>query len=126
MKFSFEMDSEDNDNGWLKENIASIFQTLVFAIVVLLVLITVIRPIALKAFEIRKINENKNLEAGDNGGNLNLSIDEKELLDFDMDTSERSIDYKASFDMLNKVKKVVDSNPQDLLNVLRKWLNEGG
>ncbi len=125
MKFSSEIDSEDNDNGWLKENIASIFQTLVFAIVVLLVLITVIRPIALKAFEVRKINENKNLSAGDHGANLNLSIDEKELLDSDTGTSERSVDSKISFEMLNKVKKVVDSNPQDLVNVLRKWLNEG-
>jgi len=46
-----------------------------------------------------------------------------------MGTSERSADSKASsersFEMLNKVKKVVDSNPQDLVNVLRKWLNEG-
>jgi len=27
----------------------------------------VIRPIALKAFEVRKINENKNIAAGDGG-----------------------------------------------------------
>ena len=128
MKFSSELDSDDDDTGWLRENLSSVFQTLVFAIVVLLVLITVIRPIALKAFEVRKIGERNQLGLGGEGfNNLNLSLDENGVFDPGLVATENIADSKkvVADIMLNKVSKVVDSNPQDLVNVLRKWLNEG-
>jgi flagellar M-ring protein FliF len=128
MKFSSELDSEDDDNGWLRENLSSVFQTLVFAIVVLLVLITVIRPIALKAFEVRKIGERNQLGVGGEGfNNINSPLDENGVFDPDLVFTENVADSKkvVADIMLNKVSKVVDSNPQDLVNILRKWLNEG-
>jgi flagellar M-ring protein FliF len=127
MKFSSELDSEDDDNGWLRENLSSVFQTLVFAIVVLLVLITVIRPIALKAFEVRKIGERNQLGVGGEGfNNINSPLDENGVFDPDLVFTENVADSKkvVADIMLNKVSKVVDSNPQDLVNILRKWLNE--
>ena len=128
MKFSSELDSDEDDTGWLRENLSSVFQTLVFAIVVLLVLITVIRPIALKAFEVRKIGERNQLGVGGEGfNNINSPLDENGVFDPDLVFTENVGDSKkvVADIMLNKVSKVVDSNPQDLVNILRKWLNEG-
>ena len=133
MKFSSELESDNNDTGWLKENLSSLFQTLVFAIVVMLVLITVIRPIALKAFEVRKLGAgdqaynvglNNNL-AGFNNSNLspeNGEFSSSDMLTGEFPTAEKKI---ISDIVVQKVSKVVDANPQDLINVLRKWLNEG-
>ena len=133
MKFSSELESDDNDTGWLKENMLSLFLTLVFAIVVMLVLITVIRPIALKAFEVRKLGAgdqaynaglNNNL-AGFNNSNLsseNGEFSSSDMLTGEFPTAEKKI---ISDIVVQKVSKVVDANPQDLINVLRKWLNEG-
>ena len=126
MKFSSELEPDDHDEGWLREQLPSLFQTLVFAIVVLLVLITVIRPIALKAFEVRKVDgvdpsgsmEFNNFNSSDAGSSSMIS---------DPLAGEYPADAKkiVSEIVTQKVSKLVESHPQDLVNVLRKWLNEG-
>ncbi len=128
MKFSSELEPDEGDSGWLKDNLPSLFQTLVFGVVLLLVLITVIRPIALKAFEIRKTGD---LDSSNNKefGGFNLQSDNEASMAMISDplTGEYIADKKkeASDLTIQKVSKIVDSHPQDLVNVLRKWLNEG-
>jgi flagellar M-ring protein FliF len=139
MRFSSELDSFDEDNmEWLREELPSLFQTIVFAIVVLLVLITVIRPIALKAFEIKKTDELFNEVGADvlgvpkgsmsstpgmampSGGqdampgSLNVAVAD----------GQDGNNTEAKVNPIKKVNEIVESNPQELVNILRKWLNE--
>ncbi len=132
MKFSSELDPfGDDDSDWIKEELPGLFQTLIFAIVVLLVLITVIRPIALKAFEVRKaddLNGDDSL-AGMEGGIPGVpgvagSVPNAIMsLPADGETPEAS---PSKVDPILKVNEIADTSPQDLVNVLRKWLNEEG
>ncbi|MEM6338904.1 MAG: flagellar M-ring protein FliF C-terminal domain-containing protein, partial [Pseudomonadota bacterium] len=135
MKFSAELDPfGDDDSDWIKDELPGLFQTLIFAIVVLLVLITVIRPIALKAFEVRKSEEydgEGGLEGADiaasvsgvpgaPGGAVPNAVTTPPVDGEALETSAPKIDPVV------KVNEIADSSPQDLVNVLRKWLNEDG
>lgn len=132
MKFSSELDPfGEDDSDWIKEELPKLFQTLIFAIVVLLVLITVIRPIALKAFEVRKVDEGaedglEGFEAGSKGaqavaqpsglGAKALAVPPVEGAD-----QETAI---PRINPVTKINEIASSSPQDLVNILRKWLNE--
>ena len=122
MKFSSELDIiGDDDSDWLKEELPNLFQTIIFAIVVLLVLITVIRPIALKAFEVRQTGEENNevLEMGADGMPITSSMGS--MVDVQTE-DEESIENKVG--SIFRINRIADSSPQDLVNVLKKWLNE--
>jgi flagellar M-ring protein FliF len=136
MKFSSDLDSmEVDDSDWIKEELPGLFQTLIFAIVVLLVLITVIRPIALKAFDVRKADE-----PGEDGFDGLPAVSGASPALPGTPAAQMLVDVPAGpalegktpdpgpakIDPIIKVNEIADSNPQDLVNVLRKWLNEGG
>lgn len=123
MQFSsdFSLLSEREDNvSWLREELPNLFQTLVFAIVVVLILITVIRPIALKAFEIKKGGDYAQTGPGLEGGGI-LANEPKE-------SETPSSDLERAMKAENSVQKInglVLTHPQEAIAVLRKWLNEG-
>ncbi|MDP5083142.1 MAG: flagellar basal-body MS-ring/collar protein FliF [Rickettsiaceae bacterium] len=127
MRFSSELDGiGEDDSDWLKEELPNLFQTLIFAIVVLLVLITVIRPIALKAFEIRKTGEEDSgvLESNigvDGMPIIGSSVNALVGIPSEGEAPEVSVN---KVDPLFRINEIADSSPQDLVNVLRKWLNE--
>ncbi len=116
---------EEEDSSWLKDELPSIFQTLVFAIVVLLVLITVIRPIALKAFEVKRNGDLADATLGDGGfssvDQLRSSIIEAGGAIADVVKAERSPTMETNTHKLNEL---IISYPQEAIIVLRKWLNE--
>lgn len=134
MRFSAELDPfGEDDSDWIRDELPGLFQTLIFAIVVLLVLITVIRPIALKAFEVRKSEDYSGEGAvegvdavsggiptapGTPGSTVPNAITTAPA---DGDAPESSASKTNS---IVKVNEIADSSPQDLVNVLRKWLNE--
>jgi flagellar M-ring protein FliF len=125
MKFSSELDIiGDDDSDWIKEELPNLFQTIIFAIVVLLVLITVIRPIALKAFEVRQTGEEKNdvLEMDADGIPITSSITSMGSM-VDVQT-EDAVSIENKVGSIFRINRIADSSPQDLVNVLKKWLNE--
>lgn len=131
MRFSSEFDPfEEEPADWIKEELPKLFQTAVFAIVVLLVLITVIRPIALKAFEVKKASElSEELKDFYTIGPDGKPIPIPDATIPNAITGER--DDGASPDIrqksenpIEKVNRLAEDSPQDLVNVLRKWLNE--
>jgi flagellar M-ring protein FliF len=128
MKFSDELiPIEESNFEWIKEELPGLFQTLIVAIVVSLVLITVIRPVALKAFEIKKY--------GEDGQSLLPDIDVTMM-------SNQSINIPASIspvaavaggvtepvksvdNPIQKINELVESSPNDVASTLRKWLDE--
>jgi flagellar M-ring protein FliF len=128
MKFSSELDGVgEDDSDWLKEELPNLFQTLIFAIVVLLVLITVIRPIALKAFEVRKTGEEEedSLEGSIGADGLPVMGSSLNALVGAPIEGEAPAAISANkVDPLFRINEIADASPQDLVNVLRKWLNE--
>ena len=133
MKFSSEFDSfDEDDSNWIREELPGLFQTLIFAIVVLLVLVTVIRPIALKAFEIRKTGEfgaeslgGKEFAADGTPIPTGENISPEAITSAPVDGEAPEASYIKT-DPIIKVNNIADSSPQDLVNILRKWLNEEG
>lgn len=133
MRFSADFDEfEVEASDWIKEELPNLFQTLVFAIVVLLVLITVIRPIALKAFEVRKVGEFDEGAMGVAGGAVAtaigpdgnpISAPEGGIAAPPADGSMPDVVEKSENPM-EKVNEMAETNPQDLVNVLRRWMNE--
>ncbi len=132
MRFSSDFESiDESDSDWIREELPNLFQTLIFAIVVLLVLITVIRPIALKAFEVKNNTDSDGFPKA--GGVLDgmmaksegeFSAESASLLDEALEESA-GLKKQSSDAAIRKVDIVVETHPQDLVNVLRKWLNEG-
>lgn len=130
MKFSDELQPiEEEASDWIKDELPNLFQTLIFAIVVLLVLITVIRPIALKAFEVKKFGMESSMlpeispdlidnqplaAAGVSGGTVSVAVDSSGAPE-----AAKSIDNP-----IQKINELVETTPDDVVNVLRKWLNE--
>ena len=157
MRFSSEFEGVTEEDGdWIKEQLPSLFQTLVFAIVVLLVLTTVIRPIALKAFELRRSDDLNNLDFSADMANVSQQIASNGQIGAVggapgvaqagggipgasgvpgltpggasgfADVHVGAEGAKKSYDnVIQRVNELVDTSPQELVNVLRKWLNEG-
>ncbi len=128
MQFSSDFDDlEVEASDWIREELPNLFQTLIFAIVVLLVLITVIRPIALKAFDVKKSNEifeDQGIDTviGPDGTPVPSSALPEGVI---APGSMTGLDKDISDNAVDKINEMSESNPQDLVNVLRKWMNEG-
>lgn len=114
--FNMLPESEDNLN-WLRDELPNLFQTLVFAIVVVLVLVTVIRPIALRAFEVKKSGEF--VASNVRSAMTNLVQD---LLP-EAPSGQTPSNLKSE-DNMQKINKLVVAHPQETMAILRKWLNE--
>jgi flagellar M-ring protein FliF len=130
----FDVFDADDNSHWLKEELPNLFQTLVFAVVVVLVLVTVIRPITLKAFELRNSN------SGLLNGMINGSANNSNVADVASSTENGSQTFGTNPDFVDnpkieknfrtesnskKINDLVEFYPQEMLNVLRKWLEEG-
>lgn len=131
MKFSDELQPmEEEASDWIKEELPNLFQTLIFAIVVLLVLITVIRPIALKAFEVKKYGADGASMLPDispdmiDAGQLAAQGTPNMGMSVAVDSSGAPEAVKSVDNPIQKINELVETTPSDVVNVLRKWLNE--
>lgn len=120
--------TEESTMNWFKRELPNIVQTVVIGIVVILVLLLVVRPVALKAFEVTK----EDLEEAEN---LDVEEAPEKPKDFAPPTvdllQEPMIDIakiEAKFKNNNSYKSVNDivtKYPQETVNALRKWINKG-
>ncbi len=121
MQFLSDLDQDKDKTtvDWIKEELPMLFQTLVFAVVVVLVFITVVRPIALKVFDHQRstvINK-----VADSGG-VSEALEDA-YREIDIKNVGQSLQNNRS---TQKVGEIIQSYPQETLMVLRKWLNENG
>jgi flagellar M-ring protein FliF len=114
---------------WLREELPHLFQTLVIGIVVILVLVTVIRPITLKVFEFKKNGDFMPEIYSRFPNTPHLAENLRTETDFDFD-EEAEMLKKEKYDKINsssqKINDLIVSYPQETASVLRKWLNENG
>ncbi|WPY00952.1 Flagellar M-ring protein FliF [Candidatus Trichorickettsia mobilis] len=134
MQFNSDLNLFDTEEEphWLKDELPNLFQTLVFAVVVVLILVTVIRPITLKAFEVKRANDNLLTGLGISGDMATSSFDVgggggmpgggSEAYDSGKVGERTSLKSEANTQRINEL---VVFYPQEMLNVLRKWLDEG-
>jgi flagellar M-ring protein FliF len=98
---------------------------LVIGIVVILVILLVIRPVAIRAFELTK-GEVSDLQSFDeivsslstSDVSASQADQQEKLIDIDL------IDERKKSSYINSVNNIVDKYPQETIAVLRKWISE--
>ena len=108
-----------DDDNWLRDQLPSLLQSLVLGGVVLLVFITIVRPIALRFFD------NILPEAGSASSRFDA---EGNRIGADHVNEEIEIslaEQKVQTATLRKVNDVMSNHPEEALMVLRKWFNNG-
>ena len=116
--------------GFTKEELMRIAEGLGVAIVAILVILLVIRPLINNAFEVSNNNStDKLIAAGDDEENLLLSNFLSDNYDESAEelVSVNKVDGRVKVSSLKKLNNVVEKNPDAAVNVIRSWLynNEG-
>ena len=108
-----------DDENWLRDQLPSLLQSLVLGGVVLLVFITIVRPIALRFFD--------NILPDARSGDSRFDLDGKRIgADHVNEEIEISLaEQKVQTATLRKVNEVMSNHPEEALMVLRKWFNHG-
>jgi flagellar M-ring protein FliF len=115
MPFMNDMNSLDEEDNWLREQLPSLFQSLILAIVVILVFLTIVRPLAIRLLGV--------------SGSMNSDKDKDFALEGDDGVSEIEVslvEQKVQAASMRKVNDVMNSHPEETLMVLRRWLNNNG
>lgn len=126
---------EDGDQTkWWQNNMPKIFQTVVFGIIMLLVLITVIKPIMFKIFEVKVSGDFLPSASGASTSFANNTAQNFNELNFANNTHDSSVHgvnfeevklSKMNLDNTTKsINDVVFSSTHETVAILRKWLNE--
>ena len=114
MPFMHDMDELNIEENWLKEQLPSLFQSLILGVVVILVFMTVVRPLAVKLLGVA---------SGDLAERQKIkSAEEEELQEIEVSLVEQKIQVAS----MRKVNEVMNSHPEETLMVLRRWLNNNG
>ncbi len=116
---------EEGAFDWLKRDLDSIIKTVVAGIVAILVIMLVIRPLVVRAFDIAPIDE----QAAAGGSEVSFSSDMQmmpasggrggmsdDMIDIDV------IQSKVDNTQTRKVNELVENNPEETLSVIRNWL----
>ena len=131
MPFLSDMDSmrEDETVEWMKSELPLMVQTVVIGGVAIIVLILVVRPIAIRAFEVSR-NDVDVVNTQDHIAIMTrTTVDPEEktaiqnIQEAIADADEGTVDIKAN-PKVNKLNDIVNNNLQETVNVLRKWINE--
>lgn len=113
MAFMSDMNLLDIEDNWLRDQLPSLFQSLILAIIVILVFLTIIRPLALKLFKV----------ADDAHSDQMIKLEEEpEEEEIEVSLVQKNVQAAS----VRKVSDVLDSHPDEALMVLRRWLNNGG
>jgi flagellar M-ring protein FliF len=133
MEFSMPKEEQEaEEENWLRDELPNLFQTLVFAVVILLILITVIRPIALKAFEVRSAGGLPVIPAGAFSPPSDAAVaaaSAGSVVPGDGLGGDGLVDAPRPEKQMGesvtlKLNELVVKNTQETVSVLRKWLNE--
>lgn len=117
MAFMEDMNQIDIEDQWLRDQLPSLFQSLVLAIIVILVFLTIVRPMAMKIFDVSKTAIDKSK------AKVSLEQDDEEA---EQEIEVSLVEKKVQAASIRKVTDVMNNHPDEALTVLRRWLNENG
>ena len=116
---------------WIKRDLGSIVQSLMIAVVVILVILLIVRPMVSRAFEMSKTDK-KEEEL------IRSALTEKELEELAEITAMEAPDAEGEEDWLNvdqfedkmkdssvgAINDIIERHPQEAVTVLRNWLEK--
>jgi flagellar M-ring protein FliF len=119
--------TEDSNVQWLKEQLPNLLQTVVIGLVVVLVLLLVVRPIAMRAFESTKteLEQMESLEMQNAAAKAQEALDQIKTAEEDLKNNINmpKFDLKIKSALANQsLNDVVAKYPNETLIALRKWL----
>lgn len=121
-------DEEDKQEvlilGFTKAEIMRLSEGLGVAIVAILVIIMVIRPLITHAFEAPQTTDAKLIGDGDRDENMLLSSFLNDDMDFDDLVKSEKIGGRLNASSIKKVNEYIDKNPDVAVNIIRGWLSE--
>lgn len=131
MRFAGVQDIEEAEEkpmfmGLTKTEIVSLLESLGVAIVAILVILLVVRPLVTRAFETEEIATGANDVLSANGRNLieaATAIDEDFQVDELIDIAKVEGQVKVS--SLKKINEIIDKHPEEALNIIRSWMYQG-
>jgi len=118
--------SEESTTVWFKRELPNIIKTIVIGIVVILVLLLVVRPIALRAFEVTKedLEEAENLEIKEEAEKPKPEIVPEILQEEPMiDIAKIEAKFKSNLSF-KSVNDIVTKYPHETVDTLRKWISK--
>lgn len=109
--------------GFTKEELMRIAEGLGVAIVAILVILLVIRPLINNAFETNQTGDSRLLGDSSEDDNLLLSnFLNEENSDVDELVNLNKIDGRVKVSSLKKINDIVEKNPDAAVNIIRSWL----
>jgi flagellar M-ring protein FliF len=126
----FDALKEEDSLDWIKEEFPNIIQTVIMGLVIVLILVLVVRPIALRAFEVSK-NDVEVIQNKDHLSVIADSMRQKEmerdalnsLQDAISEKEEAFVDVKSN-PKVKKLNEIIERNLNASVTLLRKWMNE--
>ncbi|MDX1917169.1 MAG: flagellar basal-body MS-ring/collar protein FliF [Rickettsiaceae bacterium] len=121
MQFAKEPANIDDDSikEWLKDELPAIIQTFVIAVVILGVFVTVIKPIAMKAFDIKSIAQDTDIVDVVSTEAAKVAPEPQD------DTMLKILKTTAANNLsVNKINDIASGSSTEVVSVLKRWLNE--
>ncbi len=126
MQFSIDMDSlkKEGEWDWVKAQLPSIIQTFVIGCVVVLVLVLIVRPIVVRAFEVNQDDAEEvesyeifNKEVRTDVSNLEEIVEQETMAEI----SKIEQSFKSS-PQYRSINEIISRYPQESATALRNWL----
>lgn len=114
---------------WIKRELGDVLQTFIIGLVVILIIILIIRPIVNRAFEITKAEAEETvlqdvIDGIDPMEALAIDDQDEEIEDQVINDIQR-VENKIKSGAVKTLNEVVDTHPQEALNILRNMMYEG-
>ena len=126
----FDALKEDDPMDWLKDELPNIIQTIVMGFVIVIILVLVVRPIALRAFEVSK-NDVEVIQNKDHLSVIADSMRQKEMERDGLNSLQEAISEKEeafvdvkSNPKIKRLNEIIERNLNASVALLRKWMNE--
>ena len=116
MPFMSDFQSLDSEENWLKDQLPGLMHSMVLVVGVVLVFLTIIRPLAIRLFDAAKSSTQDYSVSKDMFGS------EASSEEIEISLSEQRVQIAS----VKKVNDVMNTHPDESLMVLRKWLNNNG
>ncbi len=111
MPFMNDINNLDSEENWLREQLPSLFQSLILAVIVILVFLTIVRPLAISLLGVSRTISDKDKD---------FALEESSEIEVSL------VEQKVQAASMRKVNEVMNSHPEETLMVLRRWLNNNG
>lgn len=120
------VEEKEGPYDWLKRELANVLQTFIIAVVVVLVIVFIIRPMVNRAFEITR-DEAEEIALSDTFDNIDpMEALKEEFVNIsgadDVVEERKRIEVKVNSAVVNSINDAVDSHPRESVNLLREWM----